>query len=143
MVVLGVGDPRCKVMIVMGKTDLSADKYRQQSQVVVPMDAKGVEIVRMLPSSAMTTPRTATARSSSKRRRGAGRERHPRRGRGFEIAQGRPGRAASTTVCAPSASPSGRWRACKRLLTRVAFGKKIADHSVGNSASPTPASISR
>ena len=46
-------------------------------------------------------------------------------GRGFEIAQGRLGRAAFTTACAPSASPSGRWNnMCKRALTRVAFGKR-------------------
>ncbi|MGD0866356.1 MAG: acyl-CoA dehydrogenase family protein, partial [Rhizomicrobium sp.] len=45
----GVGDPRCKIMIVMGKTDPDTDKYRQQSQVLVPMDSPGVKILRMLP----------------------------------------------------------------------------------------------
>ncbi len=45
----GVGDPRCKIMIVMGKTDPEADKYRQQSQILVPMDAPGVTVKRMLP----------------------------------------------------------------------------------------------
>ncbi|MEO0963386.1 MAG: acyl-CoA dehydrogenase family protein, partial [Pseudomonadota bacterium] len=45
----GVGDPRCKVAIVMGKTDPGADSYRQQSQIIVPLDAPGIEIVRMLP----------------------------------------------------------------------------------------------
>jgi acyl-CoA dehydrogenase len=39
----GVGDPRCKIMIVMGKTDPDTDKYRQQSQILVPMDAPGRE----------------------------------------------------------------------------------------------------
>ncbi|MGZ8364675.1 MAG: acyl-CoA dehydrogenase family protein, partial [Caulobacteraceae bacterium] len=45
----GVGDPRCKVAIVMGKTDPAAEKHRQQSQILVPLDASGIEVVRMLP----------------------------------------------------------------------------------------------
>ena len=45
----GVGDPRCKIMIVMGKTDPDTDNHRQQSQILVPMDAPGIKIVRMLP----------------------------------------------------------------------------------------------
>ncbi|HXM00609.1 MAG TPA: acyl-CoA dehydrogenase family protein, partial [Rhizomicrobium sp.] len=45
----GVGDPRCKVAIVMGKTDPEKDRHSQQSQILVPMDAPGIKIVRMLP----------------------------------------------------------------------------------------------
>ncbi len=45
----GVGDPRCKVAIVMGKTDPTASPHQQQSQVLVPLDAPGIEVVRMLP----------------------------------------------------------------------------------------------
>ena len=45
----GVGDPRCKISIVMGKTDPDTRPLRQQSQILVPMDAPGVKIVRMLP----------------------------------------------------------------------------------------------
>src|SRR5581483_10854994 len=45
----GVGDPRCKVAIVMGKTNLEAERHSQQSQILVPLDAPGIEIVRMLP----------------------------------------------------------------------------------------------
>src|SRR3546814_13202207 len=45
----GVGDPRCKIAILMGKTDPKADTYRQQSQILVPMDAKGITVVRRLP----------------------------------------------------------------------------------------------
>ena len=45
----GMGDPRCKIMIVMGKTDPKATKYQQQSQVLVPTNTLGVEIKRMLP----------------------------------------------------------------------------------------------
>ena len=52
-------------------------------------------------------------------------------GRGFEIAQGRLGPGASITACAPSAWPSARWRSmCRRVKTRVAFGKPVAEQSV-------------
>src|SRR4029077_19276778 len=40
----GVGDPRCKILIVMGKTDANADKYRQQSQILVPMATSGITV---------------------------------------------------------------------------------------------------
>ena len=45
----GVGDPRCKVAIVMGKTDPDAPRHQQQSQIFVPLDAPGVEVERLLP----------------------------------------------------------------------------------------------
>jgi acyl-CoA dehydrogenase len=45
----GIADPRCKIMIVMGKTDPSADVHRQQSMILVPVDTPGVEVVRSLP----------------------------------------------------------------------------------------------
>lgn len=45
----GAKDPRCKVMIVMGKTDVDAEKHRQQSMILVPMDTPGVKVVRDLP----------------------------------------------------------------------------------------------
>src|SRR5699024_2068217 len=45
----GAADPRCELLIVMGKTDPSARAYRQQSMVLVPRDTPGVEIVRALP----------------------------------------------------------------------------------------------
>ncbi|MDE2014425.1 MAG: acyl-CoA dehydrogenase family protein, partial [Alphaproteobacteria bacterium] len=45
----GAGDPRCKIFIVMGKTDPEADKYRQQSQILVPRDTPGITVKRMLP----------------------------------------------------------------------------------------------
>jgi acyl-CoA dehydrogenase len=45
----GIADPRCRIMIVMGKTDPSAETYRQQSMILVPVDTPGVEVVRSLP----------------------------------------------------------------------------------------------
>src|SRR5438874_2338587 len=44
----GAGDPRCKVCIFMGKTDPAAPKHRQQSMILVPMDAPGITVLRML-----------------------------------------------------------------------------------------------
>lgn len=57
----GIGDPRCKIAIVMGKTDLKAPRHQQQSQILVPVDAPGVKIETMLPVSAMMMRRTGTA----------------------------------------------------------------------------------
>ncbi|MGZ6827931.1 MAG: acyl-CoA dehydrogenase family protein, partial [Mycobacteriales bacterium] len=45
----GINDPRCKVMIVMGKTDVNESVHRQQSMILVPVDTPGVEVVRALP----------------------------------------------------------------------------------------------
>ena len=45
----GAGDPRCKILIVMGKTDPSAARHEQQSMILVPMDTPGVNVLRMLP----------------------------------------------------------------------------------------------
>ncbi|SCG54043.1 acyl-CoA dehydrogenase family protein [Micromonospora halophytica] len=45
----GIADPRCQIMVVMGKTDPSAEKHRQQSMILVPVDTPGVQVVRSLP----------------------------------------------------------------------------------------------
>ena len=127
----GVGDPRCKVAIVMGKTDTSAKRHQQQSMILMPMDAPGVTIERML---------TVYGYDHAPHGHGEVVMRDVRvpvenvllgEGRGFEIAQGRlgPGRIhhCMRTI---GVAETGIEAMAKRLLSRVAFGKRIADHSV-------------
>jgi hypothetical protein len=112
VVVSGVGDPRCKVAIVMGKTDPdNASRHQQQSQILVPMDSPGIEIVRMLPVFGYDDAPHGHAEVILKDVRvpveepccwaRAAASRSPR-------AAWAP--AASTTACAPSARPRWRWR---------------------------------
>ena len=127
----GVGDPRCKVMIVMGKTDPTADKYRQQSQIVVPTDAPGFSIERMLPVFGYDDAPHGHGEVVFKDVVVPAENILLGEGRGFEIAQGRlgPGRIHH---CMRSIGAAERAleSMCKRLMSRVAFGKKISDHSV-------------
>jgi alkylation response protein AidB-like acyl-CoA dehydrogenase len=127
----GVGDPRCKITILMGKTDPDAPRHSQQSQILVPLDTPGVEIVRMLSvygydhaphghgEVQLTNVRVPVANLLLGE------------GRGFEIAQGRlgPGRihhCMRTIGMAESALE----KMVRRLQSRVAFGKRIADQSI-------------
>ena len=128
----GVGDPRCKVAIVMGKTNPEAERHAAQSQVLVPLDAPGVEIVRMLPVFGYDDAPHGHAEVILKNVRvkvevalllGEG--------RGFEIAQGRlgPGRIHHCMRTIGVAEVALE-KMCKRLQSRKAFGKFISDHSV-------------
>ena len=127
----GLGDPRCKVAIVMGKTNPDAQRHAQQSQVLVPMDAPGVNILRHLPvfgyddapHGHMEVELTDVRVPVSNLLLGEG--------RGFEIAQGRlgPGRIhhCMRTI---GVAEEALAKMCRRLQEREAFGKPIYKYSV-------------
>ncbi|MES3055013.1 acyl-CoA dehydrogenase family protein [Sphingomonas faeni] len=127
----GVGDPRCKIAIVMGKTSLEGSRHQQQSQILVPMDTPGVTIKRMLSVYGYDHAPHGHGEVVLENVRVPVENVLLGEGRGFEIAQGRlgPGRihhCMRTIGVAETAIEA----MARRLLDRVAFGKRIADFSV-------------
>jgi alkylation response protein AidB-like acyl-CoA dehydrogenase len=127
----GVGDPRCKIAIVMGKTNPDAPGHAQQSQILVPLDTPGIHIERMLPVFGYDDAPHGHAEVLLKDVRVPASNLLLGEGRGFEIAQGRlgPGRIHHCMRSIGSAEVALS-QMVQRLQSRVAFGKRIADQSV-------------
>ena len=127
----GAIDRRCKLLIFMGKTDPNAPRHMQQSMILVPIDAPGINVVRHLPVFGFDHAPHGHAEITFEQVRVPVANLLLGEGRGFEIAQGRlgPGRVHHCMRLIGLAERALE-RMCRRTRVRVTFGKPIAEQTV-------------